>query len=125
MIHLLRQILKDSIDPKTLQSSDRFFKPGEQAKVYGIKMTDVTKIAKEFYKEIDGQPKTQIFELCEQLWQSGYLEEAVIACEWAYSLRKEYAPEDFVANKSTTPRTALHYAIEKMPTDMRVEAMKK
>lgn len=234
MIHLLRQILKDSIDPKTLQSSDRFFKPGEQAKVYGIKMTDVTKIAKEFYKEIDGQPKTQIFELCEQLWQSGYLEEAVIACEWAYSLRKKYAPEDFevferwlsvyvdnwascdtlcnhtigtfveqypqyisrlkawtksdnrwvrrgaavtliiparkglffgdileiatsmlcdrddmvqkgygwmlkaasqayceevfnfvVANKSTMPRTALRYAIEKMPTDMRVEAMKK
>ncbi len=37
-IQLLRQLLRESIDPKTLQSSDRFFKPGGQTKVYGIKM---------------------------------------------------------------------------------------
>jgi len=30
-----------------------------------------------------------------------------------------------VKNKSIMPRTALRYAIEKMPTDLRTEAMKK
>lgn len=95
IIQTVRQILKESIDLKALASSDRYFKPGEQAKVYGVRMFEVGKIAKEFYKEICGKSKAEIFALCEQLWQSGYLEEAVVACECAFSLRKHYEPEDF------------------------------
>lgn len=95
IIRTLRQTLKERVDPKVLKSSDRFFKQGEQAKVYGVRMFDVSKIAKEFYKTISGQSKTEIFSLCEELWQSGYLEEAVVACECAYALRKQYKPEDF------------------------------
>jgi Predicted DNA alkylation repair enzyme len=33
--------------------------------------------------------------LCEELWQSGYLEESVVACIWAESLHKQYEPTDF------------------------------
>lgn len=94
-IQNLRQTLKENIDLKTLNSSDRSFKQGEQVKVYGVKMFDVGKIAKEFYNELNGRPKTEILTLCEQLWQSEYLEEAIVACEWAYSLRKQYEPNDF------------------------------
>lgn len=95
VIREVRRTLRESIDTKAVQTSDRFFKPGEQAKVYGVRMHEVGKIAKEFYKEICALPKKEIFELCEELWQSGYLEEAVAACECAYSLRKQYEPEDF------------------------------
>lgn len=95
IINELRRVLRESIDPKTLQSSDRFFKQGEQAKVYGVRMYEIGKIAKEFYKEVRGLPKVEIFALCETLWQSGYFEEAVVACECAYSLRTQYEPEDF------------------------------
>lgn len=95
IIQQVRQTLRDCIDPKSLQSSDRFFKPGEQAKVYGVRMAEVGKIAKEFYKTVSCQSKAEIFALCEELWQSGYLEEAVVACECAYSLRKQYEPDDF------------------------------
>lgn len=95
-IDRLRQTLRESIDSKTFDSSARFFKEGEEAKVYGIKMADVSKISKEYWKEIKDEPKATIFSLCEQLWQSGYLEEAVIACEFAYSLRKQYEPDDFI-----------------------------
>ena len=94
-IRILRQTLEEISDPQVLKSSDHFFKQGEQAKVYGIKMSDISRISKEFYKDIRGLSKAEIFILCEQLWQSGYLEEAVIACECAYSLRKQYEPEDF------------------------------
>ena len=95
IIQRLHQTLKDNIDPKVAESSNHFFKEGEQAKVYGIRMYDISKIAKGYYKEISKLPKKDIFALCEQLWQSGYLEEAVIACEWSYSLRKDYEPGDF------------------------------
>lgn len=95
IIPKVRQILLESIDPKTLQTSGHFFKPREQAKVYGVRMNEVGKIAKEFYKEVSTLPKAEIFALCEELWQSGYLEEAVVACECAYTLKKQYEPEDF------------------------------
>lgn len=95
IIQAVRQTLKESIDPKVLASSDRFFKQGEQAKIYGVRMFEVGKIAKEFYKEVSGRTKAEIFSLCDLLWQSGYLEEAVVACECAYSLRKQYEPDDF------------------------------
>ena len=90
----VRQKLKDSIDEKTLNISQHFFKEGEQAKVYCVKMPAAGKIAKEFFQEIKSLPKIQLFALCEKLWQSGYLEEAVIACDWSYTLRKQYEPGD-------------------------------
>jgi 3-methyladenine DNA glycosylase AlkD len=58
-------------------------------------MPIVNKIAKDFFQKIESFPKSQIFVLCEDLWKSGYLEEAVVACDWSYALRKQYEPDDF------------------------------
>lgn len=91
----VRQALIDNVDPKALASSDRFHKPGEAPKVHGVRMSYVDKIAKEGIKEIKHLPKQAVFSLCEELWQSGYLEESVIACIWAESLHKQYEPNDF------------------------------
>ena len=94
VIREVRQCLQDNIDEKVLKTSGHFFKKGENVPVYGVRMYNVGKIAKESFKEIKELPKADVFGLCEELWQSGYLEENVIACEWAYALRKEYTPED-------------------------------
>lgn len=91
----IRHALKESIDPAALASSSRYHKPGEAPKVYGVRMTEVNKIAKYGLQKIKHLPKQEIFELCEELWKSGYLEEAVIACNWAESQRKHYKPIDF------------------------------
>ncbi|NDV56879.1 DNA alkylation repair protein [Bacteroides sp. 519] len=91
----VRQTLMDSINPKVLASSNRFFKTGEAAKVHGVGMGEVSKIGKLSFKQIKKLPKQEIFKLCDELWQSGYLEEAVIACIWAESLHKQYEPSDF------------------------------
>ncbi|KAB4424407.1 hypothetical protein EAJ10_21000 [Bacteroides thetaiotaomicron] len=40
------------------------------------------------WQEVKGESKPDIFQLCEQLWQSGFWEEAVVACEWAYRSRR-------------------------------------
>lgn len=89
----LREELQNNATEETRISGQRFFK-GE-LKSYGVKTAVVSKISKEYWKELKTENKTDIFALCDQLWQSGNLEESVVACNWAYSLRKQYVPEDF------------------------------
>jgi 3-methyladenine DNA glycosylase AlkD len=95
VITAIRQALKDCVDEKTLKSSSRFFKEGEEALIYGVGMKEVGKIGKAFYNHIKGSVKKEIFEICEELWKSKYLEEAVIACRFSESLHKQYEPADF------------------------------
>jgi 3-methyladenine DNA glycosylase AlkD len=91
----IRQALIDSIDAKTLASSARYFKEGETPKAHGVKITEVNKIAKTGLQAVKEYSKQTIFELCEELWKSGYLEEAIVACIWSESLNKKYEPADF------------------------------
>ncbi len=95
IIQEVRQALTDCADKGTLESSSRFFKKGEEALVYGVKMGEVRIIGKGFFKEIKNLRKQEIFAICEGLWKSGYLEEAVIACIWSEALHKIYEPADF------------------------------
>jgi len=91
----IRQTLVDNIDSKSLASSARYFKEGEAAKVHGVKAAEVYKIAKAFLQQVKEYPKETIYELCEEFWESGYFEEAVVACAWSESLHKIYEPADF------------------------------
>ena len=63
--------------------------------LYGVRTTIVNKIGKEYFKAIKDKKKTEIFNYCEELWRSGYMEESFIACNWSYFIRKDYEPEDF------------------------------
>lgn len=89
----VRRQLLDEADERTRESGQRFFK--EEAKFHGVKASLVRNIAKKSLREIDGREKEEIFALCEELLKSDYGEEAAIAFEWAYSLRKKYEPSDF------------------------------
>jgi 3-methyladenine DNA glycosylase AlkD len=93
IIQQLRAELKANADPHTLASSQRYFK--EAIIPYGIKTAIVNRLAREFYQRVKDQPKAKIYELCEELWRSGMLEESFVACEWAERQRKRYEPEDF------------------------------
>lgn len=89
----VRRELKQNSEPDNQKSGKTFFK--EEVRMYGVKTATVTNIAKNYFKEIKGRKKSEIFALCEQLWQSGYMEESFIACNWAYALRSDYEPDDF------------------------------
>lgn len=71
----------------------RFFK--EAVKLYGVKTAVVEKIGKEYFRKIKEKEKREIFQLCENLWQSGYMEESFIACNWSYAIRNRYEKSDF------------------------------
>jgi 3-methyladenine DNA glycosylase AlkD len=89
----VRQELRQSIDEKTRASAQRFFK--EEVKFHGVKSALVKKIATKYFREIKDRDKKEIFSLCEDLLQANFGEEAFIAFEWSYTLRRKYEPEDF------------------------------
>lgn len=93
IIKKIRKQLEESIDVKTKEKSQGFFK--EKIEFYGVKVPVVNKISKESFKEIEAFDKAEIFGLIEILWQSGKLEESFIACNWTYSLLKSFQPKDF------------------------------
>ncbi len=93
IIEKIRRDLKENSNEHTRQSGQRFFK--ESVNIYGVKTALVSRIAKEYYKSIKDKSKAEIFNLCEELWQSGYMEESFIACNWSYFIYKKYEPGDF------------------------------
>ncbi|MGB9176037.1 MAG: DNA alkylation repair protein [Methanoregula sp.] len=92
VIARIRQELTAQADPEIQKTSQRFFK--EEIRCYGMKTATVIAIAKKYWKEIKGRPKPEIFALCEELYQSGYMEESFIVSEWAYALSGRYVRED-------------------------------
>ena len=91
----IRLALQESSDIKIRETSSRFFKKGEEALVYGIKTAEVNQIAKDFRKQIKAYSKQDVLVICEELWKSKYLEEALIACIFTESLKREFEPADF------------------------------
>ncbi len=94
IVNNIRTELIRKADEKTRLQGEKYFK--ENVKIYGLKSANVEQISKSYYKTIPNKSKTNIFSLCEKLWQSGYMEEAGIACMWSYNVRKQYIPDDFV-----------------------------
>lgn len=93
IIQHVRQRLKESVDEKTLLTGQNFFK--ETIRLYGVTIPTVNKISKEFQPAIGSLEKQAIFNLCDELWQSGFMEESFIACNWSYEIRDRYEPDDF------------------------------
>jgi 3-methyladenine DNA glycosylase AlkD len=92
IIACIRQELEALADPEIQKSSKRYFK--EEIRCYGMKTATVIAIAKKYWKEVKGRQKAEIFDLCEELYQSGYMEESFIVSEWAHSLSGRYEDKD-------------------------------
>ncbi|MGB5320277.1 DNA alkylation repair protein [Eudoraea sp.] len=93
IIKEIRKQLLDKSDEKAKTSGQRFFK--EEINSYGVTAPIVNQIAKTALKQIKAKPKEEVFELCEQLWQTSYIEESLVACKLSYAYHKAFVPEDF------------------------------
>ncbi len=93
IITKIRRDLKRHRNAQARKTGRTFFK--EKIMLYGVRTAIVTKIGKDYYKDIKDQTKKEIFDMCEELWRSGYMEESFIASNWSYFIRKEYEPKDF------------------------------
>lgn len=118
----IRRELTDLADPLGQQQSQRFFK--EAIKVHGLKAAAVSLII----PARKGLFLDDIFEIADSLLsdnddlvQKGYGWMLKAASESHMQTVFEFV----LARKNSMPRTALRYAIEKMPPQMRQMAMTK
>ena len=97
LIERLRSELKASADEKTKQVFQRFFK--ETVTYYGVKTPTVGKIAKKYLHEIKRLSKPEIFGLCQELYASGYTEEAFVVAFWLPNFVEKLVPKDLAIFK--------------------------
>jgi 3-methyladenine DNA glycosylase AlkD len=91
-IERIREDLKANADEKTKASFHRFFK--ENITCFGVKTPTVGKIAQKFWREVKGLSKKEIFALCEELFRSGFTEEAFVVSFWLPNLVEKFELED-------------------------------
>lgn len=92
IIEKLREELIAKSDEQLQKSSQYFFK--EYIRCYGMKSATLSTICKDYFKMVKDKTKAEIFDLCDELWQSGVIEEGFVACNWSYYIRKKYKPDD-------------------------------
>ncbi len=92
LIARIRTDLRASADERTKQVFQRFFK--EAVTYYGVKTPTVGKIAKKYWHEIHLLSKPEIFGLCEELYASGFTEEAFVAAFWLPNMVEKFEPID-------------------------------
>ncbi|MFH1253449.1 MAG: DNA alkylation repair protein [Candidatus Uhrbacteria bacterium] len=90
----IRNDLKNNVDKKYYQQSFKFFK--EEIKCFGVRAKITDALAKKYFFEIKDLSKKEIFNLCEELLKAGTNEEEKIAFDWAYRLKRQFAPGDFL-----------------------------
>lgn len=92
IIEDLRKELRKNSNEQIRISGEKFFKEG--VKLYGIRNAVVHRISGEKYKPLPDKSKEVIYGYCEELWKSGFIEESLVACNWSYSVRKQFTAED-------------------------------
>jgi 3-methyladenine DNA glycosylase AlkD len=94
ILEWIRLELVSKSDEKTRLQSQHYFK--EEVNTLGVKAAEVSIIAREGYKKVSTLSKSNLFDLCEMLWQTGFLEESFIACHWSNQKHRYFEESDFV-----------------------------
>jgi 3-methyladenine DNA glycosylase AlkD len=97
VIVAIREELSSQADPAIRESSKRFFK--EEIVCYGVKTAAVMAIANKYWKDVRLREKREILLLCEELYRSGFLEEAFIVSAWVRNLSERFEPCDLAVFK--------------------------
>ena len=92
IIEEIRKDLRAKVDEVYREGSMRFFK--EEIKPYGVRSAETKKIAGKYWKKIKNKEKREIWEMCEKLWKSGWMEERSIAINWSFRMKDKYEKED-------------------------------
>ena len=102
----MEKSLITSIESDLLEMVDEDYREGVQnyfnneIENYGVRTGDVRKLARRYYGEIKSLSKQDIFEICEELLDTGISENRTIAFQWAHRLKTKYETDDFARFES-------------------------
>ncbi len=89
----VKQELKQYLDPASRDGERRFFK--EPIKNFGVRLPKRRKIAAKFWPQVKTLNKTELFNLTDKMFNSGYNELATIASSWIWRRREKFKAKDF------------------------------
>jgi len=92
LIACIREELASQASKETRERFQRFFK--EEVRCYGVRTGPVVALARRYWKDIRSREKEEIFDLCVELYRSGYCEEAFIVSTWVRLMKNRYEPSD-------------------------------
>ena len=104
----IRKELRENASEQHRQSIQRFFK--EEVKLLGVKTPIFRKITKKYFPAIQDRPKQEIFSLCEELLESGFMEERGVAFDWAFRLGHKFEKRDFTILESWLKKYVTNWA---------------
>jgi 3-methyladenine DNA glycosylase AlkD len=96
MSNIIKQLeneLKANASEQVKKGTERFFK--EKIKVHGVRAAIIRKISAKYFSEIKSLNKREIFILCQELLESGFGEQGIIAGLWTDRINDRFAPADF------------------------------
>lgn len=108
VVELVRKELRDNADETARLGGERYFR--ESVLLYGVNAPLVESLARKYFHEISARPKQEIFSLCEELWQSGFVEDSLVACSWSHALRKQFVPGDMAVFERWIDRYVTNWA---------------
>ncbi len=94
-MHIVQSIqirLQKEASPAYQQSVQRFFT--SPIAVRGVNWPTLRKLSKEYYKEVAHCSKKEIFTYAEELLQSGFIDDSIIAFDWIHRRAPEYTTDD-------------------------------
>ncbi len=91
IIEKIQKELEAIADPEAKESGEKFFK--EKVNLRGVTVPQINDISKEYFP--GDKSKKEIFELCDELFRTGFWDESIIACNWSYKMNKQFMPGDF------------------------------
>lgn len=109
IIEELRSDLLKYSDPKHKMTGERFFR--EDVRIYGVKGPVIHKLTTIYFKNLADHGKEEVFGFCELLFQSGIMEEAIIASLWSDKVRRQFQVNDFYVFDKWVNRYVTNWAV--------------
>ena len=93
IIEELRTDLQKYSDTEHKKTGERFFR--EEVRIYGVRGPVMHKLTASHFKNMPDHGKDTVFGICEKLFESGMMEEAIIASLWSDKVQKQFLISDF------------------------------
>ena len=93
ILEKVRHELLEASNEQAREASQRYFR--EEVKLYGIKAKQLRETARDNFRIVKKLSKAEIFDLCEELWKSGMIEETIVACLWTERITRQFTADDF------------------------------